>query len=162
MPKIIDKTDKTDLRILKKLQEDGRVSNLELSRLIGLSPAPTLERVKRLERSGFIKGYHADVNANDLGMGVMTIMLVRISRSKRNAVQNFIKEIQQIKEVVECYHVTGEADYALKIMAKDMASYEKLAVEQIGSIPGISNMQTMVILSTIKKSKVLPIQYDSL
>lgn len=154
------KLDNTDLQILKLVQEDGRISNLEISNRIGLSPAPTLERMRKLEKTKVIKNYHAEVDENELGIAVQTLMLVSLSRNRRNAVQNFTREIEQINEIVECYHITGSHDYILKIMVKDMPSYEKLAVEKIGNISEISHMETMVILSTIKKSKIVPVEYE--
>ena len=87
--------DKTDFKILRILQEDGRITNLQLSAEIGLSPAPTLERVRKLERKGFIKSYHAHVDFENLGLGVQTYMLVTLSRHTDNAIANFIEQINK-------------------------------------------------------------------
>ena len=153
--------DKTDLKILKILQEDGRITNLQLSTEIGLSPAPTLERVKKLEKSGIIKSYHATLDPSTLGLGIQTLMLVTLSRHVENAIKNFISAVKSIDEVVECYHLTGSSDYLLKIMVKDIAAYENLASNRIASIEGIGHLQSMVILSTIKSAKRLPLKYES-
>lgn len=152
--------DETDLQIIKELQINGKTTNLELSKKIALSPAPTFERVKKLEKNGIIKSYHAEVNERELGIGVQTFMLVSLVRNKKDAVQSFVRQINAIPEIVECYHVTGSSDYVFKIMVKDMPDYEKLAVEKIGNISEIANMQTMMILSCIKKSKVIPVDYE--
>ena len=152
--------DKTDLKILKILQEDGRITNLQLSNDIGLSPAPTLERVKKLEKMGIIKGYNAVLDEKNLGLGIQTLMLVNVLRHSPNAAQNFIAEINKIDEVVECFHLTGSSDYLLRIMVKDIATYEKLAMDRIANIEGIANMQTMVVLSTIKSKNKLPLEYE--
>jgi Lrp/AsnC family leucine-responsive transcriptional regulator len=151
--------DKTDLKILKILQEDGRITNLQLSTEIGLSPAPTLERVKKLEKAGIIKSYHAELNREALGLGVHTYMQITLLRHKNNAINNFIDQINSIDEVVECHHITGGSDYILKILAKDMSSYERLVMDKLSKIEEIGQMQTQVVLSTIKKSKVIPLEY---
>lgn len=155
----IEKLDKTDLKILKHLQEDGRMSNLDLAHKVGLSATPTFERVKKLEKSKIIKSFHAELDAERLGLGIQTFMLVSLSQTKGDAVPNFIKQIQEIPEIVECYHVTGSSDYVVKIIVEDIAAYESLAMDKIRHISEIAKTTTMVILSTIKKAKVLPLNY---
>lgn len=154
-----EKLDKTDLKILKELQIDGRISNLDLAQKVGLSATPTFERVKKLEKSKIIKSYHADLDVESLGLGIQTFMLVTLTQIKGNSVPNFIKQINEIPEIMECYHVTGSSDYVLKIMVKDIAAYENLAMDKIRNISEIANVTTMVILSTIKKQKVVPLNY---
>ena len=159
MAGLIDKLDKTDLKILKTLQEDGCISNLDLSNKIGLSPTPTFERVKKMEKLKIIKGYHAELDTNLLGLGIETFMLVSLAQWKGVSVDNFVKQIDDIDEVVECYRITGSYDYLLKIIVKDIAAYEVLAMEKIRKIKEIGQIQSMVILSAIKKSKVVPLPY---
>lgn len=150
--------DKTDLKILSILQQDGRITNLQLSNEIGLSPGPTLERVKRLEKNGLIKSYHAVLDTAMLGYGIQTYMLVTLNKKGPGTIYNFQEEIQLIKEVVECHHLTGTSDYLLKIVARDISSYEKLVMERIAGIEGIGNLQTMVVLSTLKQTSSLPLE----
>ncbi|MDO9187541.1 MAG: Lrp/AsnC family transcriptional regulator [Bacteroidia bacterium] len=157
--KKIEKLDKTDLKILKELQIDGRISNLDLAQKVGLSATPTFERVKKLEKAKIIKSYHAELNVESLGLGIQTFMLVSLAQTRGNSVPNFIKQIDEIPEIIECYHVTGSSDYVLKIMVTDIAAYESLAMDKIRNISEIANVTTMVILSTIKKMKVVPLQY---
>lgn len=157
--KKIEKLDKTDLKILKELQIDGRISNLDLAQKVGLSATPTFERVKKLEKAKIIKSYHAELNVESLGLGIQTFMLVSLAQTRGNSVPNFIKQIDEIPEIIECYHVTGSSDYVLKIMVSDIAAYESLAMDKIRNISEIANVTTMVILSTIKKMKVVPLQY---
>ncbi|OFY86289.1 MAG: AsnC family transcriptional regulator [Bacteroidetes bacterium RIFCSPLOWO2_12_FULL_35_15] len=156
----IKELDKIDLKILKHLQKDGCLSNLDLATKVGLSATPTFERVKKLEKAKIIKSYHAEVDVVALGMGIQTFMLVSLTQTQGNAVPNFIKEINSIPEIIECHHVTGSSDYVLKIMVEDIAAYERLAMGTIRNIKEISNMTTMVILSTIKNSKVAPLNYE--
>jgi Lrp/AsnC family leucine-responsive transcriptional regulator len=157
--KKIEKLDKTDFKILKELQIDGRISNLDLAQKVGLSATPTFERVKKLEKAKIIKSYHAELNVESLGLGIQTFMLVSLAQTRGNSVPNFIKQIEEIPEIIECYHVTGSSDYVLKIMVTDIAAYESLAMDKIRNISEIANVTTMVILSTIKKMKVVPLQY---
>ena len=114
------KLDELDLKILKRLQENGKITNLQLSKDIGLSPAPTLERVKKLENNGFIQSYHALVEESKLDLGLSAFMQISLIRQRDNAITNFISQINKIDEVLECYNVTGQADYLLKIIVKDI------------------------------------------
>ncbi|MBI3502388.1 MAG: Lrp/AsnC family transcriptional regulator [Bacteroidetes bacterium] len=148
------KLDSIDLKILKTLQEDGRIANIDLSNKINLSPAPTLERVKKLERAGIIKGYRAELDTYQLGFGTETFMLVSLAFNQQNAIDNFTQGIGKISEVVECYQVTGASDFILRILVKDINAYEVLVREKLSLIKEITNMQTMVIMSIIKKTRV--------
>ena len=152
--------DKIDLMILKLLQENGRKTNVQLSNEIGLSPAPTLERVKKLENSGIIKSYHAVVEEKAVALGIKAMIQVSLVRQKDNAISNFKKQINKIDEIVECYQVTGNYDYLLKVVVKDIPSFEKLIGEKLSKIADIGQMQTNVILSEVKKSSVLPLNYE--
>jgi len=152
--------DKIDFMILKLLQENGRKTNVQLSNEIGLSPAPTLERVKKLENSGIIKSYHAVVEEKSVDLGIKAMIQVSLVRQKDNAISNFKKQIGKIDEIVECYQVTGNYDYLLKVVVKDIPSFEKLIGEKLSKIADIGQMQTNVILSEVKKSPVLPLNYD--
>jgi Lrp/AsnC family transcriptional regulator, leucine-responsive regulatory protein len=147
------KLDSVDLKILKILQDDGRISNLELSQMIGLSPAPTLERVKKLEKAGIIKGYQAVLDLYRLGLGTETFMQVSLAYNKQNAIDNFMEQISKIDEIIECYQITGASDFILRILVKDVSAYEALVREKLSHVTEITNMQTMVILSTIKKAR---------
>ncbi len=142
------------------MQENGRKTNVQLSNEIGLSPAPTLERVKKLENSGIIKSYHAIVEENSVDLGIKAMIQVSLVRQKDNAISNFKKQIDKIDEIVECYQVTGNFDYLLKAVVKDIPSFEKLIGEKLSKIADIGQMQTNVILSEVKKSPVLPLNYD--
>jgi len=151
--------DKTDLQILQILQADGRITNLQLSHQIGLSPAPTLERVRKLEASGYIKSYHAIVNEELIGLGIKTFIQIQLDFHRDNAIQTFVNEIKEIPEVTECHHVTSGCDFILKIYVKDIKAYELLIMEKISRISVIKTFQTMMILSTSKSEPVLPREY---
>lgn len=155
-----DKLDKTDLMILKILQENSKVTNLTLSRKIGLSPAPTLERVKKLESTNVIESYHAHVNLHAIGLNVTTFVLVSLALKKENSLKEFQEKILSIDEVTECYIVTGEADFLLKVVCKDIPTYEELLFKELSQITGIERMKTLMTLSAVKNSKVLPFEYE--
>ncbi len=154
-----EKLDKTDLKILQILQENSKITNLDLSKKIGLSPAPTLERVKKLELSKVIESYHAQVNAQAIGLNVKTFVLVSLAWQKENALNQFLEKIQSIDEIVECYIITGEADFLMKLICKDIPTYEKLLFKTLSQIEEIERLKTLMTLSTTKQSKVLPFSY---
>ena len=156
---MIDGIDKTDLKILKILQEDGRITNLQLSTDVGLSPAPTLERVKKLERAGIIKSYHAELNAGAMGLEIQAFMMVSLALNKNNAIAKFESKVAGIPEIVSCYHLTGAADYLLNIMVADILAYDILIREKLSQIEEITSMQSLIVLSQVKKSNCLPLSY---
>lgn len=154
MPLRIDATDK---KILKLLQENAKITNSQLAQHIGLSPAPTLERVKKLENSGLILSYHAELDKDKLGLGVQVYLQASLQGSNRRLIQSFVDKINTIPEVVECHQVTGSSDFLIKILTKDIKSYNELTLNKLIEIEEIGNLQSMVVLSTFKDSKVLPL-----
>jgi len=151
------KIDEIDKKILEILQSRAKITNAKLSEEVGLSPAPTLERVKKLEQMGIISSYHAKLNIEKIGFGVSTFVLATLNGHNRANIEGFIAEINKIPEVVECHHITGAGDFILKVVAKDIASYQKLMLEKVSDIKQVDNMQSMVVLSTFKDSKVIPV-----
>lgn len=151
--------DKTDFKILKLLQENGRITNLQLSSSIGLSPAPTLERVRKLENSGYIKSYHAFVDEEKLGLGIKSFIQVSLDFHTHNAIPEFVAAVRSISEVTECHHVTGQCDFILKVYVKDIKAYEAVIMEKISKIPFVKTFQTMMIMSTSKKEPIVPMEY---
>jgi DNA-binding Lrp family transcriptional regulator len=120
----------------------------------------TLERVKKLEQSDIIQSYHAMVNPQMMGLNVKTFVLVSLAWKKENALNNFLEKISQIDEVTECYIITGEADFLMKIVCKDIPTYEQLLFKTISQIEEIERLKTLMTLSTVKDSKILPYNYD--
>lgn len=154
------KLDKLDLKILRIMQDNSKITNLDLSKKIGLSPAPTLERVKKLENTGVIKSYHASVDPQIIGLSVKTFVLVSLAWQKENALKNFMDKVKSIQEITECYIITGEADFLMKIVCKDIPTYEQLLFKTLSQIEEIERLKTLMTLSTIKDSKVLPFKYE--
>ena len=151
------KLDVIDHKLLEILQSNGKITNAQLSKEIGLSPAPTLERVKKLENTGIIESYHAQIDREKVGLGVMTFVQVTLSGHRKSITEAFVKTIEKVPEIIECHHVTGSCDFLLKVIARDITSYQTLIMETINEIEVVASTQTMVILSTFKNSKVLPI-----
>ena len=154
------KLDRIDLKILEQLQKNSKITNLDLSKKIGLSPAPTLERVKKLELTGVITSYHAKVDPEALGLKVNTYVQVNLAWQKNNALENFINKIKEIDEITECYIITGDADFIMKIVCEDISTYEQLLFKRLSQIEEIERIKTLMTLSKVKKSKVLPFNYD--
>tara|TARA_R110002050_G_scaffold244268_1_gene380896 strand:- start:52633 stop:53106 length:474 start_codon:yes stop_codon:yes gene_type:complete len=149
--------DAIDKKILDELQENGRITNLHLSNLIGLSPAPTLERVRKLEKAKVLKSYHAEVDASKLGYDLNVSIQVTLARQIENAMQKFTSQIQKIDEIIECVQVTGDFDYLLRVIVKDVRGLDILINEKISRIEVIGQLKSNVILSTIKSSKKIPL-----
>jgi Lrp/AsnC family leucine-responsive transcriptional regulator len=151
------KIDATDRKILEILQANSNITNAQLAKEIGLSPAPTLERVNKLETSGVIRSYHAVIDPASVGLGVSTFVMASLKGHNKDNIEKFITAIKRINEIVECHHVTGSADFILKIVCVDIAAYQQLMLERVSNIDVVDSLQSMVILSTFKDSKSLPI-----
>ena len=151
------KLDLTDRKILELLQANSNITNAQLAHEVGLSPAPTLERVKKLETAGVIRSYHAVVDATSVGLGVSTFVMASLKGHNKDNITKFMKAIENIKEIVECHHVTGQADFILKIICTDIPAYQNLMLEKVSNIEVVDNLQSMVILSTFKDTKMVPI-----
>jgi Lrp/AsnC family transcriptional regulator, leucine-responsive regulatory protein len=151
------KLDKKDRQILAILQKQGRITNAQLAIEVGLSPAPTLERVKKLENLGIIESYHARLSHDAIGLGVTTLVKISLNSHSKQAIERFAKEIDKIDEVIECHHTTGTSDFILKVVAKDIPAYQELMLEHITEIMEINDIESMVILSTLKDTHVVPI-----
>jgi len=148
--------DKIDKQILDILQEEGRISNAELARRINMSPPPTLERVKKLERNGIIQNYVAMTNPAKLGLNCFTYVEVTLVRHGREGVERFIKSITDLNEVMECHHITGGADFLLKVASKDIPDYEAFVLHKLTALPEVQHLKTMVVLSTLKLETKMP------
>ena len=151
------KLDDIDRKILGILQARAKITNAKLSEEIGLSPAPTLERVKKLEQIGIITSYHAKLDPEKIGLGVATFVIVSLVGHNKTNIEGFMSAVNRIDEVIECHHITGAGDFILKIISKDIQSYQKLMLEKVSEIKEVDNMQSMVVLSTYKDSKTLPL-----
>lgn len=149
--------DETDIKILEILQENGRITNAKLAEMIKLSPAPTLERVKKLEKAGYILGYHARLNEKALGIGISAYMLVSVIRQEDKGKKSFYEQIKNINEIVECHQITGAADYIIRLYFQNMEEFDKFVREKLTQMDCVLQTQTLVIIKTYKDQKKIPI-----
>lgn len=152
--------DRIDRKILSILQKDGRISNAALARQINMSPPPTLERVKKLERAGIIQSYVALADAAQLGISCFTYVEVTLERHGREGVDRFIQSITKLEPVMECHHITGGADFLLKVASRDIPDYENFVLHELTALPEVQHLKTMVVLSTLKQETKLPLGED--
>ncbi|KPH08080.1 Lrp/AsnC family transcriptional regulator [Rhizobium acidisoli] len=150
-----------DIRILKALQSEGRLTNQELAERVGMSTSPCWRRVKRLEEAGVIRGYQALVDRRAVGLGVLAFVRVQIDTHSHDEAQRFEREVGELETVIACYSVAGEADFLLQVLAADLDDYAEFAMTVIRRLPGIKEMHTMFVLKDIKASTILPVQLSS-
>ncbi len=151
------KLDKIDLKILDILQREGRISNAELARRIALSQPATHARLKRLEQSGVIRSYLAVLDREKLGFEMLCFVHVILEKHQPDWVKTFHANVMNMPEVVECYHVTGEFDYLLKVVMRHRRELEEFLVEKLSHIPGVGRVHTSVVLREVKETSALPL-----
>ncbi len=149
--------DDVDREILALIQKDGRISNAELSRRINLSPPATHARVRRLEREGFIEGYAGLLSRDKLGYDLLCFVLVGLTVHQFEHVYGFRERVLTMPEVLECYNITGEYDYLLKVVLRNREDLERFVVGELTPLPGVARLQTSLVLSEVKSSIKLPI-----
>lgn len=149
--------DETDKRILAALQENGRLTNVELADRVGLSPSPCLRRVRILEEAGIIRGYQALVDQGQVGLPVSVFVSVKLEKQKEDALQRFEKAVRAFPEVLECYLMTGSRDYLLRVVARDLADYERFLKATLTRIDGVASIESSFALAQVKHTAVLPL-----
>ena len=149
--------DRIDLKILRKLQDNGRMSNVELAELINLSPAPCLARVRKLEQQGFISGYRAELDALKLGLGLLAYVEITLNRTTPDVFDRFKEAIQKIDEIEDCHMVAGGFDYLVKVRCADMEDYRRILGEKIAAINGIAQTHTYVVMEQVKTARSIKI-----
>jgi len=152
--------DNTDIKILQILQSDGRITNAKLASEIGISPPAMLERVKRLEASGLIDKYVAILDHRKTGFGLLAIIMVSLSLHQISNLQNVKERLIILPEVLECYQLTGDVDFLLKVAIKDMNSYTAFVNNKLSGIPGIQNIKTSFVLDTLKSTTALHLKFE--
>jgi Lrp/AsnC family leucine-responsive transcriptional regulator len=150
--------DRIDRRILALLQEDGRLTNVRLANLVGLSPSPCLRRVKRLESEGYIKGYSAILGVEKVGFGATVFVHVSITQSTSTAAEEFRKAVSKIREVVACHAVSGNDDFLLTVVTRDLESYKQVNQEILLRLPNVVKKVSSFSLDLIKQVNRLPLE----
>lgn len=150
--------DAIDLRILRELQADSSLSNLELSRRVHLSPSPCLARVKALEASGLVRQYVALLDAKQLGLNLNVFISISLKQQTRETLGDFEAAICAHDEVMECYLMTGDADYLIRIAVPDMAALERFIIERISPLPQVEKIRSSFALKQVRYKTALPLQ----
>ena len=155
----IKKIDRIDKNILIELQKNGRLSNIELSKRVGLSATPCLERVKRLENDGFILGYQAMLNPQQLEAALLVIVEITLTKTSPDVFDDFSKAVHGLDVIQECHLVSGDFDFLLKTRVADMAAYRELLGDTLLRLPAVSESRTYVVMEEVKSSNLLSIKY---
>ncbi|MBO1255084.1 leucine-responsive transcriptional regulator Lrp [Alteromonas sp. 5E99-2] len=145
--------DRIDKNILKALQIDARISNVTLSKQVGLSPSPCLERVKRLEEQGYILGYEANLNPEKLGAAMLVFVEITLDRTSSDVFSEFSAAVQKHSAIQECHLVSGNFDFLLKTRVADMSSYRKLLGDTLLKLPSVSASRTYVVMEEVKSTQ---------
>lgn len=153
--------DKIDRNIVRTLQKDGRLSYAELARQVGLSATPCIERVKRLEKEGVIRGYTALINPEYLKAAMVVFINIRLARSPQNVFDQFREAAKALAEVQECYLVSGSFDYLLKARMQDMRAYRKFYGETLLTLPGVVECTSYVVMEEVKETLEVPVSYGN-
>jgi Lrp/AsnC family leucine-responsive transcriptional regulator len=150
--------DRIDLKILKCLQEDGRISNLKLAELVALSPTAVVARVQRLTKDGYILGYEARLNPLKLGAGMLVFVEMLLDRTTPNVFEAFKAAVQVRPEIMECHMVAGGFDYLLKTRLNDMTAYREFAGTVLWQLPGVRETRTYAVMEEVKNTTHLPLR----
>ncbi len=151
------KLDAIDRRLLTVLQQNGRIPVTDLADKVGLTTSPCLRRLKNLERSGIIRGYGAQVAQEKVGLPVSVFISIKLERQREEALEKFENAIRKCPEVVECYLMTGTRDYLLRVVASDLADYERFLKDTLTRIDGVASIESSFALAQVKHSNALPI-----
>ena len=154
----MNKFDEIDKKILNILQERGRITNANLAAEVGLSPPPMLERVKKLEKSGVISKYVAILDPKKVDQSTIVFVSLTVARHRLKSFDQVNQELNAFPEVLECYHISGEEDYFIKVVVENIQEYEQFLLKKLATIPSISRIKSNVVLSTIKYNTKMQIE----
>ena len=153
------KFDRFDAKILDALQRDGRLSVVDLAELIGLSPTPCARRIKALESDGAIEGYAAVLNPARVGLAVLAIVQVKLTEHTDETVARFEREIERMDEVTKCLAMTGSYDFILEVYGKDLEALSNVVLKKLIRVPNVRDLQSSVVLQTIKRTARIPLAH---
>lgn len=142
--------DNTDMKILRQLQENSNITTKELARKVNLSPTPVFERVKQLEKKGFIKKYMAVLDTEKLNRGFVVFCNIKLKQHSKAYGQQFMQEIMEIDEITECYNISGEFDFMIKVYVRDMKEYQDFVLNRLGLIDSIGSLQSTFVMAETK------------
>ncbi len=151
------KLDAIDRRIIQLLQQDGKMKIKEIAEQLNMTNTPIFERIKRLERDGYIEGYSAKVNKKKMGFGLMAFCSISLELHNEEYIGRFVEEISDLDEVIECYHIAGMFDYLMKIYVQDMEHYQTFITKKLAALRNIGKVQSSFVMTEIKSGGVLPL-----
>ena len=149
--------DRTDLKILDVLQGEGSLSAAQVGERVGVTAPTAWRRITHLQKSGVILGCHAALDPKKLGLGVMAFVRVKLTSGGRDSLVAFARAIQKLPEVVDCHTITGDVNFLLRVVAKDIAAYEAFFLDHLAALPGVLSTESSIALTTIKSTHVLPL-----
>jgi Lrp/AsnC family leucine-responsive transcriptional regulator len=153
--------DDTNRRILNILQERGSITNAELAGIIGLAPATVFERVKKLEKNGIITNYVALVDPQAVGKAIIAFVFITVNDYTQETIQHLAEEISKMPEVLECYRLSGDKDYLLKVVADDIPSYDAFVFNKLARLQKVGKFSSMFVLSTVKHQTKIELEDSS-
>lgn len=151
--------DKFDLAILQELQRDGRLTNAELAARVGLSPAPCWRRVRALEQAGYILGYRAELDRRKLGLGVLAFVRVDAERNTGDATRVLEEALRKLPEVISCHYISGNGTFELQVVAEDLDSFSRFALQSLINLPNVKDLHTSFSLGEVKADGPLPLAH---
>jgi len=157
VPGTFEALDRLDRAILRELQDDGRLTNVELAKRVRLSPSPCLRRVKALEERGYIRGYTALLDRGRLGRGLHVFVMVSLTSQRQETLEAFERGVAALDDVLECHLIAGEADYVLAVAVADLDAYQHFFTEKLGELPGVASLKSMITMKAVKKTTTLPL-----
>lgn len=149
--------DRIDRVILRELQVDGRLTNVELAKRVRLSPSPCLRRVKSLEDRGYISGYQAVLDRRRVGRGLHVFVMVSLTSQRQETLEAFERAVDDLDEVLECYLMAGESDYLLGVAVADLDAYQTFFTNKLGELPGVASLRSLISMKTVKYTTALPV-----
>jgi len=155
MPNV--KIDAIDKKIILALQADGKITVADLAAKVGLSPSPCARRVRILEEAGIVKGYSAVIDQSKVGLPISAFASIKLERQSEENLDRFGEAVSRWPEVVDCYLMTGQRDYLMRIVARDLESYERFLKQKLTRLEGVASIETSFALTQIKRSEALPI-----
>ncbi|MBQ1851038.1 MAG: Lrp/AsnC family transcriptional regulator [Paludibacteraceae bacterium] len=148
----MENLDQIDLKILRTLQKNAKLTTKELAEAVNLTPTPVFERQKRLEKQGYIKKYVAVLDPDKLNQSLMVICMVKLQQINNSIAQRFTTEINKLPEVIECYNTSGNYDYMLKVRSSDMKHYQEFILNKLGVIENVGSIESTFVMSEVKQN----------
>lgn len=152
-----ERLDDIDIKILRQLQRDAHLTVKELAARVHLSPSPTFERQKRLEREGYIERYMAIVDRKKVGNGIIVLCNIRLKQHSQAFIQEFMDAVQNIEEITECYNTSGDFDFLVKVYAHDMKAYQQFMLNTLGRMECIGSLHSVFVIGEIKNTHTVPV-----